>query len=307
VEASDGADALKGYFEKLDRSKIRIVQIELGDDRNYLQAPFRQDESPDYPPTQYALIHPDAPNLPKRALNSEADVDAAFQKEQDALKWVVSDFVSKDPGSEIVSNKDLLSMTLPCSGYQLSTASLRKSIAELDKSWGDSPVPPKYVIVDRRSLSLAQTFQVLADALVARRRTGKLPDSVAVLDVYGPVEVPNGTGAANGEVSASTVALAAVYILPALYEDNWSPIPRNVVPSQVQVGDITVNGAQYLHLMMKALLSDDLEAKLPVTPAGMVWAPEAVAFRTRPVADMGTIWTIKPAPIDISKGAAKTQ
>jgi hypothetical protein len=308
VEASPGADAIKDYFDKLDRSKIRLVQINIGADNNYLQDRYRdKDDSPLYPPTHYAATHPNAPNLPKDALVGEADVDAGFQKEMDALKWVLSDFVAKNPGSQVVSNKDLLNMTAPCFGYRLATDSLRNAIAQLDKSWGDSPIPPKYVNVDGHYLSLAQTFEVLADALVLRRRTGKLPDSVEVRDVYGPVDMPDGTGAAAGEVSASTVSLAAVYILPSLYEDNWNPIPRNIVPGNVNVGNITVNAAQYMHLMMKALLSDDLEAKLPITPAGMVWAPVAMTFKTRPAADMGTIWTIKPAPIEISNGVAKNQ
>jgi hypothetical protein len=305
VQSSEGADALKSYFEKLDRSKIRIVQIELGDDRNYLEPPFRR--GIDYPPTKYAVTHPEAPHLPKQAFNSEADVNAAFQKEQDALKWVVRNFVSENPGTQIVSNQDLLNMTPPCFGFRLSTASLRKSVGELDKSWDDAPVPPKYANVDGSYLSLAQTFQVLADALVDRRRTGKLPENVEVLNVYGPIELPEGTGAAKGEVSGNAVAMAAVYIVPALHEDNWGPVPRNLVPSQVQVGGLTVNAAQYLHLLMKAFLLEDLETKLPVNPAAMIWAPEAVAFRTRPLADMGTIWTIKPAPIEVSKVGAKTQ
>jgi hypothetical protein len=29
----------------------------------------------------------------------------------------------------------------------------------------------------------------------------------------------------------------------------------------------------------------------------MIWAPEAVGIKTRPYEDMGTIWTIKPAPL----------
>ena len=207
----------------------------------------------------------------------------------------------ENPGTQIVINRDLLNVTPPCFGFRLLTDNLRKSIQEVDKSWGDAPVPPKYVKVEGRYLSLAQTFQVLAAALVERHRTGKLPDNIEVLDVHGPVDLPEGTGAAKGEVSGNAVVLAAVYILPALSEGNWGPIPRNVVPGQVKVGDTTVQGAQYLHLLMKAFLLDDLETKLPVSPPGLIWAPEAVASRTRPPSDLGTIWTMKPATIDVSR------
>ena len=299
IATSVGTDALKDYFEKLDRSKIRVVQIEISDEHDYLQGRYRQ--YLDFPPTKYAAKHPDTPKLPKEAFAPEADVNAAFQKEQDALKFVLQELVSANAGVWIVGNKDLLAMTPASFGFRLSTASLRKAIAEADRSWGDALVPPKYVKVDERYLSLSETFQVLADALVERHRTGKLPESVEVLNVSGPVNMPSGTGLPKGEVSAAAVALAAVYIVPALHEGNWSPIPRNVVPGEVQVADLKVNGAQYLHLLMKAFLLDDLEVKLPITPTGMVWAREAIAFRTRPPAEMGTIWTIKPAPIDISK------
>jgi len=68
-----------------------------------------------------AATHPEAPYLPKGAFTSEADVNAALKKELDALTWVVENFASENPGTQIVSKKDLLNVTPPCFGFRLST------------------------------------------------------------------------------------------------------------------------------------------------------------------------------------------
>jgi hypothetical protein len=305
LDAADGSKELREYLEKLDRSKIRVVQIQIGNDKGYLQPTYRNYLI--YPPRNYAAKHPQAPKLPADAFAKEADVAAFFAKQQDAIGYVLGEFLAKNQNSRVVASGDLLRMTAPSAGYRVPSAGLRHVMADVDKSWGEDTFAPKYVKVDDHYLSLAQTFQVLADALVERHRTGKLPESVEVLNVYGPIDMPAGSGAPKGAVSASEVILAAVYILPAFYEKGWSPVTRNAVPGQVQVGQLSVNAAQYLRLMIAAFLSDDTAAKLTVRPSEMIWGREAVAIRTRPVEQMGTIWTIKPATLQLSQTASATR
>ena len=305
VEATDGVGALKDYLEKLDRSKIRLVQIQIGNDKGFLQRAYQSYLI--YPPRNYAMKHPQAPKLPADAFAKEADVAAYFAKQQEAIGYLLGEFVPKNQNSRLVASGDLLKMTAPCAGYRLPSAGLRHTLADLDKSWREGTVLPKYVRVDDHYLSLAQTFQVVADALVERKRTGKLPDSVEVLSVYGPIDMPAGSGAAKGEVSANDVILAAVYIVPAFYENVWSAPTRNAVPGQVQVGKVTVNAAQYLRLMISAFLSDDTATTLTIAPSEMIWGPEAVGIRARPVEQMGTIWTIKPAPLQLPQTAGASR
>ena len=57
------------------------------------------------------------------------------------------------------------------------------------KNWSDAPTPPKYLTVQDHYLSLAEMFQVMADALAEESRTGKLPQTVRVAQVHGPLEV----------------------------------------------------------------------------------------------------------------------
>jgi len=303
INAFDGADAFKQYLDKLKREKIRLVIVNIGSDKNYLTPEYKKYAV--YPPSNYAVKHPEAPKLPADAFAKDADVTAALQKEQGALNYLLGTFLPQDPPSRVVGNGDLLNMTQPAFGYRVSASGLRQALNEAIKTWGDSTLLPKYIKVDESYLSLAQTYQVLAEFLVQRRRTGKMPESVEVLDVYGPVEMPAGNGAVKSEVTAKEVSLAGVYILPWLYEKDWSPIPWCAVPGQVKVGSLTVNGGQYLRLMMDMFLSDNPEAKLTVRPTQMIWAPEAVGIKTRPYEDMGTIWTIKPAPLRLDgKGDA---
>jgi hypothetical protein len=299
INAFDGVDAFKQYLGKLNREKIRLVVVNIGSDKNYLTPEYQKYLV--YPPSNYAAKHPEAPKLPADAFAKDADVSAALQKEQGTLNYLLGTFLPQNPPSRVVGNGDLLNMTEPAFGYRISTPGLRRAVNEAIKTWGDSPLLPKYIKVDESYLSLAQTYQVLAELLVERRRAGKMPESVEVMDVYGPVEMPAGNGAAKSEIAAKEVSLAAVYILPWLYEKNWSPIPWCAVPGQVKVGSLAVNGGQYLRLMMEAFLSDDPDAKLTVRPTQMIWAPEAVGIKTRPYEDMGTIWTIKPAPLRLEE------
>ena len=308
LSASAGVKAIKDYLEKLDRSKIRLVMVQIGSEKSYLTAEYRNKyQAFPFPPSMYTENHLEAPKLPAAAFTPESEVTAAFQKEQEVLGFVLGTFLPNNAESRVVVSGYLLSITSPPAGYSIPVADLHRGFRDVGKSWGDSATLPKYVKVSDHYLSLAQAFQVLADALVQRRRTGKLPESVQVLSVCGPVDMPEGTGAAKTEVTAKDVSLAAVYILPGLYDAGWSPIPFSCVPGQVKVGSVTVNAGQYLRLMMEAFLSDDAEAKLTVKPTPMVWGDEAIGLRTRPVAEMGTIWTIKPAPLRMEQNMKATK
>ncbi len=300
-----GTAEIKEYLEKLNRSKIRLVMIDIGSDRPYLTSEYQKYTI--YPPSKYAAAHPDSPKLPAGALAKDAEISAGIRKEQDALSYVLGSFFSSNPDSRMVVSGDLLGMTPPAYGYRVPMPALRQSLAEVRTAWGEQARVPRYVKVGDRYLSLAQTTQVLAEALVERRRTGKLPESVEVLNVYGPIDLSQTSGAAKTEVSADDVAIAAIYLLPGFYPKTWTPLPTNSVPTQVKVGKVTVNGGQYLRLMIDALLADNLDARLTVQPTSMVWGPEALGFKTRPDEEMGTIWTIKPAPLELSKISAKAQ
>ncbi len=136
------------------------------------------------------------------------------------------------------------------------------TLAEFMKTWGNDTFAPPLFRVDGRYLSRAEMFQVMADALAEFHRTGKLPDSVKVIQIYGPVRVLTGHGPNIGEVSVEALARICADIAPGLHDRSSSPIPKNAIPIGISVEGAMLNPAQFLRLMALAILNPSPDAKL---------------------------------------------
>ena len=196
------ADETKKDLGELNRSRIQVVRVELADERYYLQHAFTKDD--EYA-LKYAYDHPDNPKLPASARVSAAEVDAAYTKEEGALKWLAEEFFIANQGSRFVSNADLQKMAAPSTGYSVSMDGLRAGVTGMLNKWGISTFPPPFLMADGHYLSLADAFQVMADALADLDRTGKLPASVQVAEVWGPDHTPGGHGPNVGDVTPASV------------------------------------------------------------------------------------------------------
>jgi hypothetical protein len=288
--AMDGPEAFKTVAGKLDRSRIRVIHVELGSVRSYLTPKFI------YPTSlAYAYGHLEHPKLPPEAHRATADVDASRAKEDALLDWLAGDFISANSGSRFVSSTDLKRMADPSTGYSVTVDGLRAGLAEVVKSWGNDTVPPKYLRVDGHYLSLADSFQVMTAALAELNRTGKLPQTVRVVPVFGPFETTRDKGLGQGEVTVASVARACAGLTDRLHDDAWSQLPKNFIPFKVAVDGIDLNAAQFLRLMAEALVTPSPEAKLSVKMTDMFWGREAIYLRTRSTRDEGGSWTFKPA------------
>jgi len=297
--ANNGAAAFSYVLKRLDRSKIRVIHIELGTERNYLAKAFKSEFV--YPPTRYAYAHPEHPELPTEALLSKSAVDAAFAREDELIDWLTDDYLADHRDSHFFSNASLKKMVAPAWGYDISAKSLRSAVEQMLQAWGDQAAPPKYVNVsDFYFLSLAETFQVLADALAEQSRTGKLPQKVRVAAVHGPLEVATDLTPVLGQVTASSVAQVSAGLVAKLHDDTWTPVPNNVVPTRIKINGLDLTPAQYLRLMAEAFLAPSPDAKLTVKPATMFASPNYLGMRTRAARDMGVVWTYKPAPLALS-------
>ena len=283
--ASDGPYALQKVLSKLDRSKIRILHVELAGQRNYIQPAFTDS------PLKFAYEHPAAPTLPAAARRPADDVDAAYALEEGALKSLAADFFPANAGSRFVSSAALLKMAGPSTGYRVTLEGLRAAL----KAWGAVPAPPMYFHVDGRYLSLADMFQAMADVLADFDRHGKFPESVQVVPVFGPTETTRTARQSSGEVSMASVAHACTGLAARLHDDAWAPVPKNSIPFHVTVDGTEMNSAQFLRLMADAIAAPSPESKLPVKKTDMFWGPDAIYYRSRSVRDEGASWTFKPA------------
>jgi hypothetical protein len=300
LHASDGADALKKVFDSLARSRIRIIHVEFGNEQDYLQPGWTKQN---HAPLQYAYDHPDHPQVPPDARNSAAAVDDAFAKEDAALKWVLDEFIPANPGSRFVSSTDLAKMTPAPAGFSVSLDRLRSAVSGLLQKWGVNTFPPQYLFADGHYLSLANLFQVLTDAFAEQDRTGRLPESIQVVHVYGPLRTLMGHGPNVGEVTVADIAHTCAGIAARLHDDTESPVPKNAIPSGITVGGVNINAAQFLRLMATALVTPSADAKLRVRMTYLFPGMAQVVPKTRPMTEMGGTWTIKPAPLVVDAPA----
>jgi hypothetical protein len=247
-----------------------------------------------------AYDHPDQAKLPADALRSVDDMDAAYAKEDAIIKWLVDDFAPANPGALFVSSTDLQRMTPPGTGYSLSMDGLRATLPDLLKIWDDNTIPPNYLLAEGRYLSLADMFQVMTDALAQLNRTGKLPQSVRVAKVFGPVEMPDDHGPTTGETTVASVARVCTGLTDRLHDYTWSPIPKNAIPSRVMIDGLNLTAAQFLRLMTQALATPSPATRLKVRMTYMFTTSAYAYPKTRLESDQGGTWTFKPAPLNIA-------
>jgi hypothetical protein len=298
VGAYEGPEALKALLAKMDRSRVRIIHVEIGALRNYLRQAYQLGNL--YPPLKLAYSHPEEARLPAEARVEEDEIGAAYAKEEALVRWLAEDFFPANRGSRFISSSGLKEMTPPSSGFTLTLDELKAGTKEAVDQWGGVLNPPPYLRAGGRYLSLAESFQVMADALAELSRTGKLPASVRVAKVYGPISMPSDHGANVGAVSVASIARVCAGLVDWLHDQSWKPIPNNMIPPRVTVEGYDVNAGVFWRLMTRALLADSPDAKVQLKMTHMFSLAGEVFPKTRLIDDQGATWTYKPAPLQLS-------
>ena len=302
IHGYEGADAVKEFTTGITRSRIQIVHMELASEKDYLKADFVKAwtaPTSSSPSLAFAYAHPDSPKLPAEARLSADEVNAIYAKEDAALKWLAGDYLPATEGSRFVSNSDLERMTQPSTGFSISVAALQAALSDMLAKWGNNTFPPSYLLANGHYLSLAEMFQVMTDSLAELDRTGKLPQSVKVVRVYGPGQMVQGHGPNIGDVSVASIVKQCSQLAPVLHDEKADPMPHNMIPPGVLLDGIAVNSAQFVRLMAQAMVSTSPEAKLRVRMTYMFPAVAEVYPKTRPMEDVGATWTFKPAPLEV--------
>ena len=113
-------------------------------------------------------------------------------------------------------------------------ALLKKAASVLVSEWGANSVPPSYVTVEDHHFSLANMFQMLASTLSSIGQTGKAPNVVPLLHVYGPDEIVDEAGPNQGQVSVNVVISAGASLANRLQDQHWTAGP-NMIPAWTEV------------------------------------------------------------------------
>jgi hypothetical protein len=295
VKASAGVESLKTLLSKVGRDKVHVIQVELGSPEAYLRPAFVK-TAPNAP-MKYAYDHPQSPKLPADDMLAPAEVTAAWSKEDELLSWLSGDFFAANSGSRAVDAADLKKMAGASIGFTVSTASLQAQLVELMNKWHHDNFTPSYLKVDDHYLSLAEWFQVMTDELAEFHRAGKLPQSVKVVKVRGPLYLPDGHGPNIGDITVADLAALCADIAGPLHDDRSSEIPKNAIPFLLKVNGKTVNAAQMLRLMAQALADPAPAKAIPIKMTYMLDEAGGAMPKSRPIGYVGFVWTLKPAPL----------
>ena len=299
LHARDGSETVRKALDKVDRSRTHIIHLELASDQNYLQPGFIK--GTEYPPLKYAYQRPLEPRLPPNALRPKSEIEASYAIEGAVLKSLSAEFAAGNLNDRFVSSTELRRLVVPSTGFRISMDGLRSGIAEYLKNWGNDTYAPPLFQADGHYLSMAEMFQVMADALAEFSRSRKLPEAVEVGRVYGPVRVLTGHGPNAGDITVASIARICAHISPELHDSSSTSIPKNAVPVGLKVDSIMLNPTQFLKLMAQAIQNPNPEAKLQVRMSYEMTGLGELLPKSRPLSDDGYAWTLKPAQLRTDK------
>ena len=214
------------------------------------------------------------------------------------MQWLAEVYLPANAGSRFVSDADLHKMVAPATGFEIATSDLRSTLTETLTKWGIDTLPFSCIRVHGRYLSLADLFQVLTDELAEFHRTGKLPQTVKVVKVYGPIRLVTGHGPNIGEVTVAELARVCAELAGSLHDDSSTSVPKNAIPPLLKINGMDLNPAQVLRLMAQAVVNPAPETGIRVRMTYMLGEAGGIFPRTRPMMEIGFVWTIKPAPLN---------
>jgi hypothetical protein len=295
----EGPEALKKVFEKLDRSHVRVIKLEVASYRRYLTR--RADGSIVADPLEWLYYHPDDPIIPVNMHSrvTQTEVEAGNRRDEATLKWLLEEFLPANPGSRFISVRELAQLPAP-NDSEVDAGQLKALATDLNEQFVQSPMrAPDFGRAGSRFFTLAESFGLFAQALSGLDKTGSLPKSVLLTPMYGPLTLPNDMGPTTGSVPVSAVIQAAAQIAPRLADTEWKPVPANAVPATVATGSLRLNAAQFLRLMAQAYLDPSPGKTLYVNAVTLTSRSSFMFPKNTAMTDQGNSWTFKPAPLRV--------
>jgi hypothetical protein len=292
--AQEGPEALKKILDQLDRSRIHILRIRLGSPSIHLQPEFEKNLVSGT--VRYSYDNPKPARLPEQAFRPKNEIDAGYDREAAVIRWLEEEYFPANPGSRFVSCRDLLQMTAGGSGSAVPRDILKNAAADLLSQWKKiGNHPPAYAAAEGQYFSLAEMFQLLSNALGQFHREGRIPDSVAMLPVYGPIDMTEEEGPSQGTLQAGDLIAVCSDLSDRWSPKAWAPMPENAVPGWITVAGHRLNSAQFLRLMAEAYLAAKRDGEFRIQTSQMQSSIALIFPSSRPRTDNGAAWTIKPA------------
>jgi hypothetical protein len=298
-EADEGKDALAKEWGKLDRSRIRVLQIEIAGYSRYLAR--WPDGTPKLHPLVWAYDHPDDPEMPNgiKAYALTEPILKAYASEEEALRWILDSFLPANPGSRIVSARDLLRIARSPVGHEYSRAQLADAAKDwLARTSKEVNLAATFAQAGPNYFSAADLFQMLANALTLEG--GTMPDRVRLTHINPPLTLEEADDYFPvAEIAVSEIAAVAAKLAPSLNDQTWRPVPSNAVPVRIEIAGKRLIPAQFLRLMAEAYLAPSPDSKIKLRYFQQPTAPGYYFPRQNGLRDAGHMWTLRPAPLDL--------
>lgn len=297
--ADEGKEAFGKLIEKLDRSRVRLLQIEVAGYARYLDK--WPDGTPKLNPLAWAYDHPEYPEIPSgiHAFLGTASIQKSYASEAEFLSWLLDGFLPLNPGSRIVSPKDLIKMARTPLGSEVAAETLAEAAREWTaRSKKEVNMSPTWVRAGGSYFSAADLFQLLTNSLAGVARNGKPPEKVRLTHIYGPIHLDQADETfPTTVVTAIEVARTAAILAPKLNDQTWRPVPSNAVPVRVDIASKHLIPAQFLALMVDAYLAPSPETPIKLRYFQPATGPGYFFPRQNALRDGGHIWTLRPAPL----------
>jgi hypothetical protein len=295
--ADEGKEALSKLLGKLDRSRVRLLQIEVVGYSRYLNK--WPDGTPKLNPLVWAYDHPEYPEVPGgiKAFLNTPDIAKSYASEEEVLRWLLNDFLPANAGSKVVNPKELLKMAKTPVGTDVSAKTLKEAANDwIARSKKEINMSPTYVQAGGTYFSAADLFQLLANSLAGAAQGKKPPEKVRLTHIYGPILLEQAESTTpSAVVTAGEVARIAATLTPKLNDQTWRPVPWNAVPSKIEVAGQRVNPSQFLALMVEAYLAPSQDTPIKLRYFLPLTAPGYFFPRQTETQDGGHIWTLRPA------------
>jgi hypothetical protein len=300
-------DGLKKLLAGLDRSRIRVLHLQVTPYARHLQT--WHDGIPRFSPLVWAYDHPEEPMVPSAvpAYRDYPQVLDAYRQEEAILKWLVTEFFPANPGSRFVSPRVLKQMAVSPVGTEISADTMRAAAQDLIERYRYiGTFPPDFARANGTYLSLADSFSLFTASLAALSEKGKLPESVKLGNVYGPLHTDGVLRPGGFEIRVKDLMEMAVRLAPQLADETWRPIPSNMVPSSFTIAGRELNTAQILYALAEAYLNPNPNGTVGIRTCANVSVAGQLYPRQTALEDGGNTWTFRPAPLKLGKPPAQT-
>lgn len=211
------------------------------------------------------------------------------------------------PGSRFITPDELAGLFEPQNARPVGKDELRRMADKLIAGWTGRP--PDFVDLGAQFFSLVNAYEALAKALAHYSREGRLPSSVTITDLYGPIAEREEVVVLSKEGRVPLAALCAA--ASQALEETGRLKPRRV-PIHTMAGDAKLNAAEFLLTMARgyrALAGGSRPASVDVEPSATTPPYADVIERLFSPSDERPLcysklqlWTVKPASLKTPNG-----